>query len=295
MKKSIFFVINPIAGFRKDKTKYIDIIKKEFDDYRLEIYLTKQRKDAIRITGEAIASGFETVVAVGGDGTVNEVATGLCGTRSALGIIPMGSGNGLARSLKIPINFKKSLEVLKHGRLVQIDMGRAGHRHFCAVAGIGLDAIVGYRFDQTKWRGPLPYFIITAQEIFRYRPETCVLELEGQKMTCEPFLLTLANTQQFGNGAIIAPHAKCNDGYLDLCLVPNLPKHIIIASVPRLFNGTLASHPRITYKKVSKLVVKKSSQIRFHVDGEPDETSGELSFEVLPGALNVWASANWQA
>ncbi len=287
MKRSICFIINPVAGFKKDKSALIDFLKHQFQEYRLNIYQTKGRGDATEAAAAAVQDAYETVVAVGGDGTVNEVAAALVQTDTRLGILPIGSGNGLARSLNIPSHYRRAVDILKQGSVRRIDVGRAGHRYFCAVAGIGIDAAVGHQFDRSRFRGPLPYFLLTAREIFRYKPPAVRLSFQHQTMSLTPFLLTFANTQQFGNGAVIAPQAVCDDGMLDLCLVPNLPKFEILVAIPRLFNGTLTRHKKVRYYRVSRAKIEKETAIAYHVDGEPEKTGTILDIEIIPRALNL--------
>ncbi|MDQ7051384.1 MAG: diacylglycerol kinase family lipid kinase [candidate division KSB1 bacterium] len=232
------------------------------------------------------------IAAVGGDGTINEVTTALVHSTSALGIIPTGSGNGLARSLKLPLHPDDALQALKTGVVKTIDLGRAGERYFCTVSGAGIDAVVGDAFDRTSWRGPLPYFFISARELWRYKPGPMTLHIDGEAKPFTPFLLTCANGQQFGNGAIIAPRARFNDGLLDLCLVPNISKWRIVSAVPMLFNGTLDRHPHVTYYKIKKLVIEKEGEILYHVDGEPVVVPSPLTIEIVPQALKVVVSPN---
>lgn len=287
MERSIFFIVNPIAGFKKDKSGLIRLIEETCRDVRFEIYQTRARGDATRAAREAAEAGWEIIAAVGGDGTINEVATALVNRPNAMGIVAMGSGNGLARSLELPLKVEAALQTLKTGTIATIDIGKAGKRYFCTVCGAGIDAVVGDAFDRTPRRGPLPYFLITARELFHYSPEPVTLQIDGQSKSFTPFLLTCANGKQFGNGAIIAPHARFDDGLLDLCLVPNISKWRIISAIPMLFNGTLDRHPQVSYSKIQKLVIEKDGDILYHVDGEPVRSRSPLTVEILPQALNV--------
>ncbi len=291
MSGKLFFIVNPIAGFRHKKKKILHQIERDFRDQQYEIYYTSGRGDATRAARQAAAEGFSVIVAVGGDGTVNEVASGLVDTDAAMGIVPSGSGNGLARSLGIPLRPSGALALLKTGGAKQIDLGRAGHRFFCAVSGIGIDAVVGHAFDRSSRRGPLPYFLLSARELSRFRPESVRVTIDGESLQFEPLLLTCANATQFGNGAIIAPAARCDDGFLDLCLVPNLPKWQVAAAVPRLFSGSLDRHPRVQYRKVQRVIIEKETPILYHVDGEPEKIESPLEIEILPRALRVVAPA----
>jgi len=285
--KSFFVIVNPVAGFKKDKSRLIGLLESSLKDQRVVIYQTKSRGDATDAASEAANEDYDAIVAVGGDGTVNEVASGLCGSAATLGIIPIGSGNGLARALKIPIAVRHALKVLLNGEKACVDMGKAGPCYFCAVAGVGIDAIVARGFNRSKWRGPLPYFLISAKELLRFQATDYQISFDSQSIRYRPFIATAANTPQFGNGAIIAPAARADDGYLDFCLVPELPKAEIMAAVPQLFRGTLDRNPNVEYFKVKKVEIRADRPILFHVDGDPVETTEELTIEVLPKALNV--------
>ena len=285
--KSFYVIVNPVAGFKKDKSRLIALLRDILKDHHVVIYQTKCRGDATDAARAAAQEPYDAIVAVGGDGTVNEVASGLCCTEATLGIIPIGSGNGLARALGIPIGLRGAIELLMHGKKMRVDMGKAGQRHFCAVAGIGIDAVVARGFDQSKWRGPVPYFLISAKEMFRFEAKEYQISFNSKTAQYKPFIATVANTPQFGNGAIIAPDAKADDGYLDFCLVPELRMVEVMAAVPQLFRGTLDQNPKVEYYKVKKVVIRTDRPILFHVDGDPVETTDALTIEVLPKALNV--------
>lgn len=281
------FIINPIAGFRRDKSDIINLIHACFHDTGFEIAMTAAPGDATQLAREAAEQNYKAVIAIGGDGTVNEVASGLVGTNTALGIIPRGSGNGLARGLAIPIAAKAALQVIQHGAVKAIDVGSAGHRYFFAVTGVGFDARVGMKFNHAAWRGPLPYFMIAAREFVSYHPETLKVKLNEQQLEMAPFVLTIANTQQYGNGAVIAPHAKPDDGILEMCIVDDLTVWSAMAHAPKLFNGTIDRAPIIKYHHVTTLEIEKPGDILFHVDGEAQMCTESLKISILPHALRV--------
>ncbi len=281
------FIINPIAGFRRDKSDIVNLIHAGFHDADFEIAMTTAPGDATVLAREAAEQNYNAVIAIGGDGTVNEVASGLVGTNTALGIIPRGSGNGLARGLAIPIAPKPALGVIQHGRRKTIDVGSAGHRYFFAVTGVGFDAHVGMKFNHASWRGPLPYFMIAAREFVSYHPETLKVKLNEQQLEFAPFTLTIANTQQYGNGAVIAPHAQPDDGVLEMCIVDPLTVWSVMAHGLKLFNGTIDRAPFMRYRHVTALEIEKPGPILFHVDGEAQTCQDHLKISILPRALNV--------
>jgi YegS/Rv2252/BmrU family lipid kinase len=285
--RKIKFIINPIAGFRRDKSFIEELIQQRCKNLDFVIVHTTGPGDATRLAQEAAAENYHTVVAIGGDGTVNETASGLVGTETALGIIPRGSGNGLARSLDIPLQPTEALEVICTGQAHRIDAGRAAHRYFFVVTGVGFDANVGHKFNTAAWRGPIPYFYIAAREFANYQPEPLRLRLENEVLEMTPFLVTIANTEQYGNGAIIAPHAKPDDGVLEVCVVQPMNFAEFVMNAPKLFNGKADTIPMITYHHSKIATIEKSGPILFHVDGEAQMSDGPLNVSVLPQALKV--------
>jgi YegS/Rv2252/BmrU family lipid kinase len=281
------FVINPIAGFRRDKSFIEEMIHQRCKDVAFDIVHTVAPGDATRLAQDAATEGYHVVVAVGGDGTVNETASGLVGTETALGIIPRGSGNGLARSLNIPLQAAAALEVICTGTIHRIDAGRAAHRYFFVVTGVGFDANVGHKFNAAGWRGPIPYFYIAAREFANYHPEPLRLHLENDVIETTPFLVTIANTEQYGNGAIIAPHAKPDDGVLEVCVIQPMNFAEFIRNGLKLFNGKADTIPMLTYYRAKSATIEKSGPVLFHVDGEAQISDGPVKVSVLPQALKV--------
>jgi YegS/Rv2252/BmrU family lipid kinase len=290
-KRRIKFIVNPIAGFRRDKQFIIERLQKLSGDFDLVIEKTSCRGEARTMAAAAAREGFDAAVAIGGDGTVNEVASGLIGTDTALGIIPLGSGNGLARSLGIPLSTEQAIAVLCSNGKRRIDVGCAGHRNFFVVTGVGFDAAVGKLFDETSMRGPLPYFYLGVKQLMTYQPKEVQLRFEEKELTLTPFLVTVANTCQYGNGAMIAPHARYDDGQLDICIIAESSKMSIIRHLPHLFNGTIDRVPLIQYYRSTDVVIEGDSPLLFHVDGEPDTVDGALNISILPKALQVIAPA----
>jgi YegS/Rv2252/BmrU family lipid kinase len=285
--QKIRFIINPIAGFRRDKSFIEELIHQRCKKLDYAIVHTSGPGEATRLAQEAAAAGCRAVVAVGGDGTVNETASGLVGSETALGIIPRGSGNGLARSLNVPLQPAHALEVICTGKEHRIDAGRAAHRYFFVVTGVGFDASVGSKFNAAPLRGPLPYFYIAAREFANYHPEPMRLRLEDSVMEMTPFLVTIANTEQYGNGAIIAPHARPDDGVLEVCVVEPMNFAEFLLQAPKLFNGKADTIPQITYYHSKMATIEKSGPVLFHVDGEAQMSEGPVDVSVLPRALKV--------
>lgn len=291
--QKIKFIINPNAGFRRDKSYIENLIHRRCRSLDFTIEHTSGPGDATCLAQQAANEGYATVVAVGGDGTVNETASGLVGTETALAIIPRGSGNGLARSLNIPLQAAKALEVIGTGKTYRIDAGRAAHRYFFAVAGVGFDASVGDKFNSASWRGPLPYFYLAAREFANYQPEPLRLRLENEVIEMTPFLVTVANTQQYGNGAVIAPHARPDDGILDICVIRPMNFAEFVMNAPKLFTGKADTIPLITYYRSKFAAIEKAGSVLFHVDGEVQTAESLVEISVLPQALKVIVPASY--
>jgi YegS/Rv2252/BmrU family lipid kinase len=183
------FILNPYAGRKKKTNNLIDLIDSYMSKSSLpyEFAYTVGAGDATRIAREAVTEGFNIIVAVGGDGTVNEVATGLIHSDGQLGIIPRGSGNGVARSLNIPITTRECLEFLLSPRIISIDVGMINQKYFIGVAGIGYDALVGQKFQNFGVRGPIPYFFIGLNEFLKYHSQKYSIEIEGEKLEKEKY------------------------------------------------------------------------------------------------------------
>ena len=197
MSEQITLIVNPISGGRKNKNELQKYVSDYFskNDNQVTLKTTTRRGEAKEFAHHAVQDSDDLVVVVGGDGTLNEVASGLVGSEVAMGIIPMGSGNGLARTLRIPQNIEKACKLISEGDRVKIDMGKANGRFFVLVAGVGFDAVVGKCFDEHHKRGPISYFYIGAKEFFLYKPETVKISFDDQLFEVYPFLIAAANGQ----------------------------------------------------------------------------------------------------
>ncbi len=256
--------------------------------YSYEFAFTTAASDATRITRNAVDEKFDIVVAVGGDGTVNEVGSGLIRTETALGIIPLGSGNGVARSLNIPQTLADALDLLLTQSILEIDVGTLNGEYFIGIAGTGYDALIGNKFQTFGARGPLPYFFISLREYLKYQCHYYKLCFNDELFRIEALMVTFANTREYGNGAVIAPNADPQDGFIDICMIT--PQNIwgaIRASV-MLFNNTIDKHPGFVTKKCRSLSVEaEGEEMYVHRDGEPDERKIILNVGILPKALRV--------
>ena len=219
-RTSVLFIVNPISG-TTDKKRIVALIPKYLSDERFDVHVayTDHRGHAAELASEAVADGTDVVVAVGGDGTVNEVARSLVHSRTALGIIPCGSGNGLARHLYIPMNPEGAMQVLADCQIKSLDYGIINGTPFFCTCGVGFDAFVSSKFAQSGRRGLLTYIENTLKEGLKYQPDTYEMEIDGEKKQFKAFLIACANASQYGNNVYIAPHASMSDGLMDVTVM----------------------------------------------------------------------------
>lgn len=288
-------IVNPIAG--KDaspaRTRLrvqaaMDVLTAE--GAHPEVLVTERPGHGRELAAAASARGADLVIAWGGDGTVNEVASALAFGPTPLGILPGGAGNGLARMLRLPADPARALPLLLHGTDRLVDLGEIGGRLFTNVAGIGFDAQVAVTFARMGRgrRGFLRYAAVVLRELARYEPASYGLELDGRMRQEAPALLVcFANGRQWGNGAIVAPDARLDDGRLDVVAVAPRSAWRILAAVPRLFTGTLGSAPGVQSWTAEIARVSSPAPIVCHADGEPMEVGSHVEVRVRPRALRL--------
>ena len=289
------FILNPQAGLKLRERSLVDLIDQYMcnSEHSYEFAYTTCAGDATRIAAQAVSEGFEIVVAVGGDGTVNEVGCGLIRTQGILGVLPVGSGNGVARSLKIPLTLKESIKLLISPEIITIDIGKVNEDYFIGVCGIGFDALIGRKFQEFGFRGPIPYFLIGIKEFMKYRPQDYLLKIDKETTNKKALFMAIANTKEYGNSAIIAPNADPIDGFLDVCLIEPPSIFEAIRSAFLLFRGKINhsliySHNRCKSVKISA----KGEGISLHRDGEPDEITYNLDIKIEEKALKVCSPYN---
>ncbi len=280
-KLTILFIINPNSG-TLNKSDIPRLIDKYIDHekFSFSIRFTQYAGHATLLAEEAQKVGTNVVVAVGGDGTVNEVARAIVGTPTALGIIPCGSGNGLARHLLLPTNVRKCIKMINACEVHSLDYGTIDSHPFFCTCGVGFDALISQRFATSTRRGPIKYAENILQEALIYHYDTYELEANGQKMTHEAVLITCANASQYGNNAYIAPQASMSDGMLDVIIIE--PLDIIEASQVsiEMFTKTLNQNPKIKTFQTKSLTIHRSSPGAIHFDGEPSEAGCEINIRI---------------
>ena len=290
-KKKIVFVVNPISGTQGKKAilKWIeDRLDRSIYDY--SIVKTEYAGHATQIAAAAVQDKVDIVVAIGGDGTINEIARSLVHTSTALGIIPCGSGNGLARHLRIPMEPKGAIDVLNKGYNVCIDYGKINNIPFFCTCGVGFDAFVSLKFADSGKRGLLTYLENTLHESLTYEPETYEIENEEGTVKYKAFLIACGNASQYGNNAYIAPQASLTDGLMDVTIM----EPFTVLDVPslsfQLFNKTIDQNSRIKTIRAKKIKIHRINEGVVHFDGDPLMASKELEVEIIPSGLNVIAS-----
>jgi YegS/Rv2252/BmrU family lipid kinase len=229
------------------------------------------------------------VVAVGGDGTVNEVANGLRDTKTALGIIPMGSGNGFARHLNIPIRPQKAIEMINHSEPISVDYGLANGKLFVSTCGTGFDALIADHFAGSNKRGFATYLQNILKDVFSYQPQTYHIVGDGLDVTHKAFLITFANANQWGYEALIAPKASIQDGKMDIMLMSS---HALLGSASlalRLFAGSIDDSHFMDTIRAKEVTLERETAAPFHIDGDPVEMEKNIHIKIVEDGLRVLA------
>lgn len=252
-----------------------------------EVFLSERRGHARSLAAAAVARGASVVVSWGGDGTMNEVASALVGTPASLALIPSGSGNGLARTLKVAADPARAILDAHRATPRAIDAGRCGHDWFFSIAGVGLDAYVAARFDRSghSRRGFATYVRMSVHALATYTPRS--YRVDGERTVHPALLVTVANAREFGNGALIAPGARLDDGLLDLVVVEERSRLRSLLALPRLFTGGIARASGVSTRRIERVVIEDDRPIPYHLDGEPKAAATRLEMVVHPSALRV--------
>ena len=294
--KRIAFILNPISGTRR-KQVIIDYINKVLGfhpDWEPVFYKTKCVGDACVAASDFASRGFDVVVAIGGDGTVNEVAEGLINTSSKLAIIPIGSGNGLARHLNIPLNYQRAVDAIFNGVPQFIDAGVINGKVFFCTAGVGFDAVVGDSFNKSGSRGLVTYVEYCAKVYMKYRPEYYEISLDGRTFRKKAFLITFANSSQWGNNVFIAPDANISDGMVDVVVWKAAPKVTMPILTAELFLKTLKYSEYVEIYRCKELSIKREKEGLVQFDGESVMMGSELAMSVMNGAVEVIVPVGWK-
>lgn len=295
MKKKIIFIVNPISGHH-NKNHFPNLVESSIDKnkYDYTIVFTEYANHATELTMKAIEDGYEYIAAVGGDGTINEVAKCMIGKEQTLVIIPFGSGNGLARHLGLPFKVEKLIkDVINNGKKYKIDTATMNGIPFISLAGIGFDAMIADYFAKDENRGFLTYAKLITEKYPNYRQKEYTLILDDKTtIECKPFFVTFANSSQFGYNAEISPKASVQDGLLDVCIFkkPNILEVPIVATY--FLAKQIDKSNFIDIYKAKKIQVFRKVDEVANVDGEPVEMSKDIIVEIKPLSLNILLQNN---
>lgn len=287
VKRKVIYIVNPRSGIGKKNT-----IESE-----IGALTNKDEVDSKVVYTEYAGHGYElatqykdeadVVVAVGGDGTVNEIGTGLLGGQAALGIIPCGSGNGLARELDIPLRTSSAIEIINDGLTRSIDVIKVGERYSLNMAGVGFDAYISHKFAKVKVRGPLQYMNLIAREYPKYKVNDYVLDIDDHIFQRKAFFISFANSTQWGNNIHIAPSASMDDGLIDVCIVSEFPDYAIPAMLVQLLSQNIDANKYDEIIKAKEIQLLNKKPLLGHVDGEPIIIEPNSRISVMPLALKV--------
>ena len=287
-KKKISFIINPKSG-TQSKEQILHLLDEKLDQtkYAKEVVYTEYAGHAVEIAAQKAKEGVHAVVAIGGDCTINEIARSLVHTKTALGIIPCGSGNGLARHLQISMEPKKAIEIINEGIMDVIDYGKINDVPFFCTCGVGFDAFVSLKFAKAGRRGPLTYLEKTLLESLKYQPETYELETEDGTLKYKAFLIACGNASQYGNNAYIAPQATLTDGLLDVTILEPFTVLDVPALSFQLFNKTIDQNSRIKTFRCQTLRIHRTKPGVVHFDGDPMMMGENIDVKVIKEGLQV--------
>ncbi|GAB6010864.1 diacylglycerol/lipid kinase family protein [Viscerimonas tarda] len=292
-KKTVYVIINPISG-TSSKQNVPERIAAELDadGFNIHIFFTEYAGHGAEITRRAINNKVDYVIAVGGDGTVNEVARTLIDSDTALAIIPSGSGNGLARDLQIPVSVTKALKIIKEENVIKIDYGIAnGHIFFCT-CGMGFDALVSQRVANEKKRGSLMYLKSILEAYVEQIPETYEIIYQEGTIKSKAFVVNCANTSQYGYNAYIAPHANIQDGLMNISILKPLTILDASQTAIQLFAKSINLNKKLIQLLVEEVTIIREKEGIIHVDGDPIHTGKELRVKIIPKGLKVLVPAN---
>ena len=292
IKNKALFVLNPTSGVPPVNF----IVSKELERRKSELYCYKSlnKED----TGSHIKENFskyEVFVAAGGDGTVHTVATELVGSNKILGVLPLGSGNGFAKEFGFKMNVRSLLSDIRKADSQDIDVIEINDKLCLNVAGIGLDSFVAHSFNNLKLRGFLPYVWLTFKTFLALRPFHVKIKVGGEEVVSEKlFVLTIANTRQFGNYAFIAPEARPNDGMIDIVLIKPFPKILGSLFIIRLFTKRINKSKYVRHFQTDKEITIETAETRFHIDGEPLDISGKVVIRIKKEVLKVLKTTGYK-
>jgi YegS/Rv2252/BmrU family lipid kinase len=286
--KKILFILNPAAGIRRVRDLE-EIIRENLDlrSYTYEVRVTSRQGEALEMTRQAVEAGCGIIAAVGGDGTINEIATGIEGTDTVLGIVPNGSGNGLARHLGIPLDIPGAIKLLSKENIRKIDTGKMNGKTFVSLAGVGFDARVANRYRKVRRRGFYGYFRIVVQEYFGYKEQTYLLDIDGKSLERKALLISVTNSNQFGYGTVIAPSASLEDGLLNIMVIRKFPLTELPHILQLLFSQRIDKSGFVESYTGKEIQITRKKSKWVNLDGEAIKSDPMVNIRINPASLKV--------
>lgn len=271
------------------------LIKQYLDanTYVYDIAYTTGVAHARQLAGDAIKT-HDIVIAVGGDGTVNEIASALIGSHVVCGIIPFGSGNGLSRFLQVPMQVKAAIENINNGHVEIIDAAVFNEQYFFNMAGMGFDAQISEVFSHGKKRGFWTYIKSSFREVINYKSQNYSINIDGKNFTKQAFMLSIANSSQYGNNAHISPMASVQDGLLDVCVVKPFPLYRFMEMGLRMFTKAVEGSKYVEVIRGKHIVITREKAGPVHLDGEPQITGINIEVNIIPAALKIITGSTYK-
>ncbi|MCU0387287.1 MAG: diacylglycerol kinase [Chitinophagaceae bacterium] len=296
-KRRIVFLINPIAGTRS-KHGLEEFLANQCRQRSIDYMMVHSTKTTVPETIRVHLHDFKAtdLVACGGDGTVNLAAAAVAHSAVNLGIIPVGSGNGLARTANLHASPSKAFQVILNGKLQLTDAFMVNGHFACMLSGLGMDAEVAERFSKSHRRGMVTYTTETLVQFFKSQPINFGIEIDGFRFFTDAFFISVANSNQFGNNVTIAPLASLHDGLLDIIIVQKMPKATLpFALLAQLRHNKLMKNwvekigtQTILYLQAKEIRIHNPKHAHLHIDGDPVPVGEDVHFKIIPGAFNLW-------
>lgn len=287
-KKHLVFIINPKSGVEREKAIQQAIDEQlDTNKFTYEIVHTEYAKHGTKLAAEAAVKGAYAVVAVGGDGSVNDIVAGLIGTNTALAIIPKGSGNGMARTLGIPLKEQEAIEVINKGNTIMMDIGYANERPFISNAGVAFDALISKKFAKSVRRGFAIYSWLVTRYMWTYKEWDWDITIDGKKLKEKAFIISVANGKQFGYNFKIAPDANWTDGLLDIIIIRKFPKLLGGILVLRAMNGTITESCYVDHYRGKEITLSHPKLKLMQTDGDAHDCGNIIHFRVEKGLQKV--------
>lgn len=286
-KKKIYIIINPVSGTKSKKGLPEKTMMLDPHVFDVHMFMTGYEGHASQIAKEAVENKIDYVIAVGGDGTINEVARVLVNTDVIFGIIPSGSGNGLARDLKIPLNHRKAIEIIKQNNVKTIDYGIANDNIFFCTCGVGFDAEVSEKVLSQSSRGKLMYAKSMVNVFYKFKPQKYRVTASDQVFEGEAFLVTCANASQYGNDTFIAPHADIQDGMMNIAILKPLSALNLPQTAIQMMSKNIENNSKLVEIITPEVLIEREKEGVMHLDGNAIQTGKEITVKIVNKGLNV--------